>query len=621
MMARVRRGDNGGLAGRAVLAGPTPAWRAWALAVLVLVLGVGVYGNSFPGAFFVDDFHIAVENPLVETMDLAAIFTTDYWGQGLNSSGLFRPLTIGSFAINRHLLGNEPWAYHSVNVLLHAGVAVAFFWLMQGWGLGLGRSLFAAALFALHPIHTEVVNEVVGRSELLVALFFVVALRLSASERLGPRLAAGGCFLLALLAKENALTFVLAPLLVDAFFRRPLKPRLPLYLGLFAIVVLWLLYRHFGLHYGPQNPFRNSVEVNTLYQPLGALSLWPRVLTALKIQLLYLGKLLWPVGLQGVYSGPAVAEAVPSLISGWGAAILLVVAGSGALAWWGWRQRQPYGLAIGLYVLCFAVTANILFVTGFLMAERALYLPSLWFCLGLAAVCPQGRLAGRWQLPASGLALLGAAVLLAAGTATWYRSQDYRDQEALWGVDFTRDPDNVLAGIFLASVYEQRQDYAGAARIYQGIVAKHPALVEALESVAWNLVRDHKPQEALSYALRAVQAAEAAKDMLSTKLATTLVEIHVLLQQPREVLRWLDRIPPEGQVGFYWELKGKAHEDLGEARLAVEAYRQIGELPPDSEVPVRLQRLLVQLGELEEAERVGEWIRAQAVPGARGPER
>ncbi|MDD5758576.1 MAG: tetratricopeptide repeat protein [Desulfobulbaceae bacterium] len=584
-------------------------WQKVVLSLVIVLLGVMVYANSFPGDFFVDDVHLVAENPLVIDIDLSTIFTTDYWGSRVNKSGLFRPLTILSFGANRWLLGPEPWSYHVVNVCLHALVGLVFFQLLLRWRFGMIRSFFAAALFAVHPIHTEVVNEAVGRSELFVALFFLLALQLAESEKAYVHTIAGACFALALLSKEHAITFLAALFLVDVFFRRGLRKRLALHAAMLIIVAVWLLYREFGLHYGPPDPFRNSLLENILYQPLAFMSTTVRVLTALKIQLLYLGKLFWPSGLQGVYSGPAVGSPLTTLVSVWGALIVATGLAGMSLALYGFRRRQLYGLAIVLYAVCFTVTSNIFFASGVIMAERAAYLPSLWFCMGVAGFLPNGDFFLKRNRQLAGIAI--CVVLLLASGGTWFRNKEYSSQESLWTADFGRDPQNILAGIFLIDVYVQRQDYARAEEICREIMVYHPALIENLETLAWLLVREGKPQEALGYAMQAFAEVEKGKEHLSDKLVTTLVEINVLLRQPREVLKWLDHIPREGQLGYYWELKGKAHEELGEMRLAVDAYRRVGEPPPGSEVPYSLERLLLKLGEIEEAQQVQQWIKAR----------
>lgn len=584
-------------------------WQNFTLGLVILLLGAMVYANSFPGDFFVDDVHLVAENPLVIDIDLSTIFTTDYWGSEVNKSGVFRPLTILSFGVNRLLLGPEPWSYHLVNVCLHALVGMVFFRLLLTWRLGLVRSFFAAALFAVHPIHTEVVNEAVGRSELFVALFFLLALQLAESEKRYLHCIAGVCFAVALLSKENAITFLAALFLVDVFFRKGLRRRLPLHVGMLLIVALWLSYREFCLQYGPPDPFRNSLQENIIYQPLAFMSTAVRVLTALKIQLLYLGKLFWPTGLQGVYSGPAVATPVTTLVSVWGGLLVLTGVIGTSLAVYGFQHRQLYGLAIVLYAVCFTVTSNIFFASGVIMAERGAYLPSLWFCLGVAGILPGNDFFLKRHRPLAGVAIC-VALLLASG-ATWMRNKDYASQESLWTADYRRDPQNILAGIFLIDVYVQRQEYGRAEAICREIMQYHPSLIENLETLAWLLVRESRPQEALGYAMQALAEVEKTKEHLSDKLVTTLVEVNVLLHRPQEVLRWLERIPDAGRAGYYWELKGKAQEELGEMRMAVDSYRRVGEPPPGSEVPYSLERLLLKLGEVEEAQQVQQWIKAR----------
>lgn len=573
------------------------------LSLLVFLLGILAFANSFPGDFFIDDVHLVAENPLVETMDLQTIFTTDYWGPQANKSGVFRPLTILSFALNRRLLGPEPWSFHLVNVILHGLTGLMLFHLLQGWNLSRMQSFFAAALFALHPIHSEVINVVVGRSELLVALFILLALNFARTASPWWLSIAGLCYLLALLAKEHAITFLAALLLSDFFSHKAIRARAPFYVALLALTCAWLLYRQFGLEYGPVNPFRNSPQLNAIYQPLGLLPAPIRILTALKIQLLYLGKLLFPIHLQAVYSGPATGSPVTSILSAWGALITSAAICLAGLAVYGWRHHRHIGLAIALYVVSFSVTANIFFVSGIVMAERAAYLPSAWFCMALATLLPAiDRIKGATRMVVVSLLSI---LLITAAALTWARNFDFSNQVRLWSKDFEHDPRNTIAGTYLIDAYIQSGDYNKAAEIGATILAHHPDLPESLEMQAWLLVRAGNPEQALVFADKALQ------QMGSTPtqgLLTTLVEVNVLLRRPTEVLKWLDRYDQIARVGYYWELKGNAYADLGMYRQAVESYLQAGEPPPESEVPFRLETLLRQLGEQEEAEKVRKWI-------------
>ena len=64
--------------------------------------------------------------------------------------------------------------FHLASVLLYAAVCAAFFSVAVGL-LPLPAAWLAAALFAVHPLHVEVVGNVVGQSELWAALFLLLA--------------------------------------------------------------------------------------------------------------------------------------------------------------------------------------------------------------------------------------------------------------------------------------------------------------------------------------------------------------------------------------------------------------------------------------------------------------
>src|ERR1035437_3548459 len=87
-----------------------------------------------------------------------------------------RPLTMLTYATHGEIGAGFALPFHAVNILLHAGVAVLVLvlasWLFESTRI----PLIAAALFAIHPIHTEAVTSVVGRAELLCALFGLMAM-------------------------------------------------------------------------------------------------------------------------------------------------------------------------------------------------------------------------------------------------------------------------------------------------------------------------------------------------------------------------------------------------------------------------------------------------------------
>ena len=148
----------------------------WLLSrVFVSVLALACFLNSSWGKFVFDDSEAVIGNKDINPeTPLSEIFADDFWGMNITkktSHKSYRPLTIITFRWNYWLAGGlQPFGFHFTNVVLHVVVSLLFFelccCLMEDWPwnkrTGKGStslcSLFAAVLFAVHPIHTESVR-------------------------------------------------------------------------------------------------------------------------------------------------------------------------------------------------------------------------------------------------------------------------------------------------------------------------------------------------------------------------------------------------------------------------------------------------------------------------------
>jgi hypothetical protein len=139
-----------------------------------MALAFLVYLNALHNPFVYDDHHTVVTNSsLTRLTDLKAIVLHD----------VTRPVVNLSYAIDRELWGAQPFGFHVTSVALHmVNVALLFALartLSRRQGSGQAGSLAAfaaAALLAVHPMMTEAVGYISGRSEVLCALFFMLAL-------------------------------------------------------------------------------------------------------------------------------------------------------------------------------------------------------------------------------------------------------------------------------------------------------------------------------------------------------------------------------------------------------------------------------------------------------------
>jgi len=152
-----------------------------------LYLAVGAsafvsYAGSLWNRFALDDVYIVVLNPVVHAPSgLWRAFGASYWAGNINTT-VYRPLAVASYALD-WIIGAAPW-FHLVNVLWHVAAAVLVAALVRRWA-GDAAALIAGVLFAVHPVHVEAVANVVGRNELMAAVFVVLAVY-AALEREQP---------------------------------------------------------------------------------------------------------------------------------------------------------------------------------------------------------------------------------------------------------------------------------------------------------------------------------------------------------------------------------------------------------------------------------------------------
>jgi len=390
-----------------------PERRAAALVVGAALLA---YANGLTGSFVYDDRRIIEENPRVHDLSRAGeLITSPYWGT-LKKDGLWRPLTLFTYAANAALTGLDPFFFHLVNVLLHAAVSLAVLLLGRRL-LPLPAAAAGALLFAVHPVHTEAVTGIVGRAELLAALCVLLALLLHV--RAGPPgpAAVGGLALLqlaGLLGKENALALPLLALTVDLALRR--RPRLAPLVAMGAAAALYLGARALVLGGHLRPPEAPAI-------PLALLPAADRVLTALKLQGLYLLLLVFPRDLTIDRSEPQIAS-VQGLFSTGGLLVLGGTALAALVLVLAARRSRLLFAALLFHGAALALVSNVFFVIGTSFGERLLYLPSVAFSLAL------GGLLARLPRPA----FLAVTALLALGGSAraWARNAEFRNDLALF---------------------------------------------------------------------------------------------------------------------------------------------------------------------------------------------
>ena len=386
--------------------------------LLVLVIALAASAAGLPNGFAYDDFPAIVRNADVHTLHAPWRFWTEtYWPLTRFAGGetLYRPLTSLAFAVQWVLGNGSPLPFHLVSTALYLAACGVFLWL--AWVvLPAEGALAAACLFAAHPVHVEAVGNVVGQSELLAALFSLLAVGLLVRVRgpgpigLGDRLRLYGCYLLACLSKENGV--ILPGLLLAAEFTVVRDPR-PLRVRLLALREFWIVLIGVGLCYVALRAMVIGTLAGDYPHVLIAHATYPqRIYTMLRVALEWPRLLLWPAHLQADYSPRDFDLALafgPVQFAGVG-----MLATSAWLIWWAWRRRPAVAFGVMWFYIAIFLVSNLVFKTGVLLAERTLLLPSAGVMLALggavaaATEVPHRR---RWLVAGSAAALTCLGVL------------------------------------------------------------------------------------------------------------------------------------------------------------------------------------------------------------------
>jgi protein O-mannosyl-transferase len=230
-------------------------------ALTVAAVCLAVYGLNLTHSFVWDDGYNVVENQQIRQMSNVPGFFTEAWGASADNAhsrelntNYYRPVALTSYTVDYALFGLNAWGFHLTNVLMHLGCCILV--LLLGWRLypsqGFERVgvLAAALIFAVHPVHTEVVNVITYRTDMLAAFFTLWALILwikateetHASRRLWMQcMGVPLLYLLGVLSKEMAFT---VPLVIGAYevlVRREKVRRLFIKLAPLGVVALGYL--------------------------------------------------------------------------------------------------------------------------------------------------------------------------------------------------------------------------------------------------------------------------------------------------------------------------------------------------------------------------------------------
>ena len=485
------------------------------------------------------------------------------------------------------IAGPRPWAFHLVNLLLHAGCSVLVLLaarrLFARWE---GRSpsfpvsfaaLAAALVFATHPVHSEAVAWIAGVTDLSATLLALLALLLylqSEGSRATALVASAACFFAATLCKETAFVLPLLIVLVEFFpaagEARPRPRTVALRLVPFGVAALVSL----GLRWnalGALAPATRQPDGS----PPGLLLNAPWLLAQ------YVAKLLVPSGLTVWHPFEPVRSLLDARVLAGAAVVVALLA-----ACWIFRSRPIVPFAIGLIAVPLLPALYVPALGEAVLAERYLYLPvfglGLLVGLGLASV---GSVAAR----SGTLAVL--VLLLAAGSIR--QQAVWRDNLTLWTNAVAHAPGSAAALESLCFAQIEAREFQRAIESCRGALDLDPRRSDALINSGAALLGLGRWSEALAAYESAVVRRPASPEAL-----TGLGLAQSALGQPeRAIASYRAAIAADPGYAEAYNCLGVAYARSGRLAEAVESLRRaVQEAPGQPEYAANLAAAEQALG-------------------------
>ncbi len=451
------------------------------LAFFLGIISFLVYANTLKNGFALDDFQSVRDNVLVNKglAGISEIFSSPYLGGGIDNN-FYRPLSVATFAAEYQAWGINPQAQHFINILLFAASLMLLFFFIDGLFEKKKTivAFIACFVFALHPIHTELVANIKGRDEILCFLFAFLSLNLFlAYSRKGKLLyitAGLASLFLSLLSKETSATLLaIVPLVFFFYSNENIKRSIIVSSGTALIVAAFLLLRHAVL---TSHAAANYSDIPFVMNPLAGphISYATRLASAIYILGYYVRLFIIPYPLICDYSYnaiPLVSFANIWVLLSLVLYLFLVVAGL-------WRlfknKKDPFAFAILFFLVTMALFSNVFFLISGNMAERFMFFSSAGFCLMLAlgiekiSKTDAGNTMDFLKQPLI-IAIL-AFIGIAFTSLTVNRNAEWSDNYTLFSSDVAKSPENCRLNYFMGTelgqnVYAEESDPAAKKKI------------------------------------------------------------------------------------------------------------------------------------------------------------
>jgi Flp pilus assembly protein TadD len=436
-----------------------------------------VFSSALVGGFVFDDYHLPFYRGAGNETNVG------FWIGGV------RPVLMLTYWANYLISRLHPLSYHLFNIAIHAANALFVFWILERVlelatfsGNRRRVALFGALCFLVHPLQTESVDYVAGRSELVAAFFFAACwlVFLKGFEKKTSLPAALGIGLLgglAVLGKESAMTFPAVLLATDLYWgKESAMASVRRHIWLYVVFV-------FGALAAAPRVIRLVASPDILG---GGVNPLLYALSECRAIVYYIRLFLLPIGQNGDWQ----MLLYRSLTDGAALVYLVGVLGLLAAVVLTFRSNKLVSFGLLLFLVMLSPTSSFMPIKD-VLAERRMYLPIVGLIIALIGI------ASRVRIKAEHLRWATAAALAAFAIVSWNRSEVWTSDYQFWRDSAEKNYSNSRAHYGLGTAMFRAGDCAGAIRELKIASSQE----QPDDRMRWNLAEAYQcvkqPEEAL----------------------------------------------------------------------------------------------------------------------------
>jgi len=479
----------------------------WAVYAIVFALVFGLYANTIFYGFVFDDPIVITQNQFVKKglSGLKEIMTTDSFAGifgahgGIIAGGRYRPLSLVTFAFEYQIFGENPLVNHIVNLLMYFLTCILLYnilaklfsqrgffyskWLDLGGKVVPEHNLWftsipflATILFAIHPIHTEVIANIKERDDIMALMFMFLALRSAIiyfeTQKILHTILCSFYLFLGYMSKENAATFVILIPLILYYFGQQNKtnkravqsPGMMKKIIWVAVPLLVSLVVYFLLRKGVLGEAaNNNIPYKLMNDPFLEATVGQKYATIFYTLWLYIKLLFYP--------HPLTVDYYPYHIKliGWDSLLAIlpfityILLGYWALR--GLKNKNIYSFLIWFFLFNLSLYSNLFFPIGTFMTERFLYVGSLSYCILIPYFfyywVPKNSDTFKWlpyKQPAYSMIVAGVLIIigLAFSIKTVVRNTAWKDDFTLFNTDLQTSSGSAKSNHVMGELYMMR---------------------------------------------------------------------------------------------------------------------------------------------------------------------